>query len=137
MKFQVLNKKHKKIFIINQLIVLTALVVSLFIAWQINDVALPTSADKLSASAGIVTGGGILFLAMMNRISFLFKVRSFGFGVFWLVFLTINSVLGVLMWATGLMFLVLLVDDIIMKPYWSKVWWNEYQDVAMRMRDDK
>ena len=117
MIYHALSKKHKKQFMINQLVVVAALVVALIVSWQVSGIQLPTSADKLVASAGFVTSGGVLLLAILNRIGTLFKVRSFGFLIFFLLFATIKTVLDVLMWTTGLMFLVLLLDDLIMKNY--------------------
>jgi len=132
MIFHVLSKKHKKQYLINQLIVVIALIICLFISWEVTGITLPTSVDKLTASAGFVTSGGILLLAILNRAGVLFKIRSVGFLIMFILFATIGIVLDVLMWTTGLMTAVLLLDDIVMKPYWSSIWWNEYQDVAMR-----
>ncbi len=97
MIFHVLSRKHKKKFIINQLVVVLLLILSLIIAWQVNDVVLPTSADKLTASAGFVTSFGVLLFAILNRVGSLFKVRSLGFFILFLLFATIKTVLDVLM----------------------------------------
>jgi len=132
MIYHALSAKHKKQYVMNQLVVLVALVVALIVSWQLADVQLPTSVDKLAASAGFVTSGAVLLLAILNRVGALFKVRSAGFLLFFLLFATIKTVLDVLMWTTGLMFIVLLLDDVIMKSYWSSIWWNEYHDIAMR-----
>lgn len=128
MNFWKLKGKHKKWFIINQLIVISLLIVMLFVAWAVNKVELPTSTQKISASTGFVTGVVILLLAVLNRISVLFKVRSMGFIVFFILFLTIKLVIDVMIWATGLIGLIILLDDVIMVPIWNNIWYNEYDN---------
>lgn len=132
--FWALSSKHKKWYIINNLVVVFALIASMIIAWSVNEVQMPTEVSKLSASTGFVTGVAVLLMALLNKAGSLFKVRSMGFLIFFIIFMTIRSVLDVLMWTTGLMTAVLLIQDIIFEPIWKNVWWNDYPDQAKAQR---
>lgn len=128
--FWALSSKHKKLYILNNLVLVLALVVAMIVAWMVNKVQMPTEVSKLSASSGFVTGIAVLLVALLNKAGSLFKIRSVGFLVFWIIFMMIRSVLDVMMWTTGLMAGILLFQDIILEPMWKNLWWNEYPEQA-------
>ena len=128
MIFYKLNATHKKWYIINKLIVFIALVICLFIAINLAGVSLPTNDAKLSASLGFFLVFGVMMLAFINRIGTLFKVKSVGFFVFWLVFMSLDYIIDPLKWAFGLMMIPLLIDDMILHPIWLNIWYNNYDN---------
>lgn len=130
MQFWKLKLKHKKWFLINQAIVIILLIVAAIIAWVITKVDLPSNATKLRASAGWIVSFFVLVLALLNRIGALFKVRSAGFLVLFIMFLGLGSIIEVVTWTLGLMLIPLLLDDIIMRPIWLNIWYNEYDGVV-------
>ena len=130
MQFWKLKWKHKKWFLINQAIVIILLIVAAIIAWVITKVELPSNVSKLRASAGWIVSFLVLVLALLNRIGALFKVRSAGFLVLFIMFLGLGSVIDVVTWTLGLMLIPLLLDDIIMRPIWLNIWYNQYDGVV-------
>lgn len=130
MQFWKLKLKHKKWFLINQAIVIILLIVAAIIAWVITKVELPSNVSKLRASAGWIVSFFVLVLALLNRIGALFKVRSAGFLVLFIMFLGLGSIIDVVTWTLGLMLIPLLLDDIIMRPIWLNIWYNEYDGVV-------
>ena len=130
MQFWKLKYKHKKWFLINQAIVIILLIVAAIIAWSITKVELPSNVSKLRASAGWIVSFFVLVLALLNRIGALFKIRSAGFLVLFIMFLGLGSVIDVVTWTLGLMLIPLLLDDIIMRPIWLNIWYNQYDGVV-------
>lgn len=130
MSFFKLKWKHKKWFLINQSIVMVLLVSALVIAWRVNKVEMPTNLSKLTTSASWIISVFVLIMALLNRIGALFKVRSAGFLVLFLMFAGLNQVIDVVIWTLGLMLIPLLLDDIIMRPIWLNIWYNEYDGVV-------
>lgn len=43
------------------------------------------------------------------------------------IFLGIFMIIEVMLWMTGLLALVMLLDDIIMTRYWRNIWYDEYE----------
>lgn len=130
MQFWKLKWKHKKWFLINQAIVIILLIVAAIIAWVVTKVELPSNVSKLRASAGWIVSFFVLVLALLNRIGALFKVRSAGFLVLFIMFLGLGSIIEVVTWTLGLMLIPLLLDDIIMRPIWLNIWYNQYDGVV-------
>lgn len=130
MQFWKLKWKHKKWFLINQAIVIILLIVAAIIAWVITKVELPSNVSKLRASAGWIVSFFVLVLALLNRIGALFKIRSAGFLVLFIMFLGLGSIIDVVTWTLGLMLIPLLLDDIIMRPIWLNIWYNQYDGVV-------
>lgn len=132
--FWALSSKHKKLYILNNLVLVLALVAAMIVAWMVNEVQMPTEVSKLSATSGFVTGIAVLLVALLNKAGSLFKIRSVGFLIFWIIFMMIRSVLDVMMWTTGLMAGILLFQDIIIEPIWKNLWWNEYPEQARKQQ---
>ena len=130
MKFFKLKWKHKKWFLINQTIVIILLLAALVTSWSINKVEMPTNLSKLTANASWIISVFVLVMALLNRIGSLFKVRSAGFLILFLMFLGLNQVIDVIIWTLGLMLIPLLLDDTICRPIWLNIWYNEYDGVV-------
>lgn len=130
MNFFKLKWKHKKWFLINQAIVIILLIIALIIAWKVNKVEMPTNLSKLTTNASWIISVFVLIMALLNRIGTLFKVRSAGFLILFLMFLGLDRVIDVVIWTLGLMLIPLLLDDIIMRPIWLNIWYNEYDGVV-------
>lgn len=126
MIFYKLSAKHKKLFIINQICLLIALLVMFLIALNVAGLKLPTNESKISATFGFILVGIVLLFAVLNRISVLFKIRSIGFVILWSMFMLLEYIVDPLKWAFGLMMIPLLIDDMIFKPLWNNLWYNEY-----------
>jgi hypothetical protein len=126
MIFYKLSTKHKRLFILNQVILFFALIVAFAVAINKSELELPTNALKLKASAGFVMASIILALAFMNRLGVLFKIKSMGFVILFLFFTFLQTINLAIVWTTGLMLIPLLIDDIVIRPMWLNLWYNVY-----------
>lgn len=106
------------------------LIIALIVSWKISDIHIPTNVGRLTAGAGFVTTTLLFALAILNRISALFKIKSVGFFFMFLMFLSIKTIIDPLVWTTGLLFIPLLIDDIVFKPIWLNIWYNQYDGVV-------
>lgn len=126
MIFYKLSPKHKRLYIINQIVLFMALIVAFAVAINKSELELPTNALKLKASAGFVMAAMILALAFMNRLGVLFKIKSMGFVILFLFFSFLQTINAAIVWTTGLMLIPLLIDDIVIRPMWLNLWYNVY-----------
>ncbi len=126
MIFYKLSAHHKKWFIINQVVLFIALLIMALIAINMAGLKLPSNESKISATFGFILVGIVLLFALLNRISILFKIRSIGFVILWSMFMLLEYIIDPLKWAFGLMMIPLLIDDMIFKPIWNNIWYNEY-----------
>ncbi len=128
MIFYKLNKRHKKLFILNQLLVFILIVIAVIVAMAQVKVSLPTNEAKLSASMGFILITFVMVLAIMNRLGTLFKLKSFGMLIFFLLFVFLDKIIDPVKIATGYILIPLLIDDIIFKPIWNNIWYNNYDN---------
>lgn len=130
MNFYKLNRKHKKWYIINQILIIAALVAMLAISWSINKVELPTNVERLSASTGFITTTIFFILAVLNRLGNLFKIKSLGFIFLFLMLIGVKYIIDPLVWTVGLMSIPLAIDDLICRPIWMNIWYNQYDSIV-------
>lgn len=123
-----LSKRHKKRFILHHTILVILLLGALTTSWFIADVSLPDNVSKLTAGSGFVVSIIVFLMAVLNRASSLFKIKSIGFFIFFLLFLSIQGIIEVLVWSTGLMTIILIIDDFVMTSIWNNIWYNQYED---------
>ena len=122
-----LSKKHKRKYLLHQFIVILLLIAAAITAWSVTDTKLPNTYTQFTAGFSFVLSVVFLVFAVKNRLSTLFKIRSFGMIMMFLIFLGIYLIIEVMLWMTGLLALVMLLDDIIMTRYWRNVWYDEYE----------
>lgn len=130
MNFYKLKAVHKKWFIINQLFIILMLLIALIISWSVNKVELPTNTSKLVAGASFIMSLSFFALAVLNRIGNLFKVKSIGFIFIFVMFLGFKYIIDPVVWTVGLLTIPLLIDDIIFRPIWMNIWYNQYDSVV-------
>lgn len=130
MNFYKLKAVHKKWFIINQLFIIIMLLIALIISWSVNKVELPTNTSKLVAGASFIMSLCFFALAVLNRIGNLFKVKSIGFIFIFVMFLGFKYIIDPIVWTVGLLTIPLLIDDIIFRPIWMNIWYNQYDSVV-------
>lgn len=130
MNFYKLKPVHKKWYLINQLFIIAMLFTALAISWSVNKVILPTNTSKLVASASFMMSLGFFVLAVLNRMGSLFKVKSMGFIFIFVMFLGFKYIIDPIVWTVGLLTIPLLIDDIIFRPIWMNIWYNQYDGVV-------
>lgn len=126
MIFWKLKPKHKRKFIVQKGLVLLALAVALFIAWQRAQIPMPTNVERIMVPVGFITTTSVFVLAILNRVGSIFKIKAFGFIFMALMFTAIQYIVEPLVFTTWLMSGIMLIDDIISGVYWNNLWYNEY-----------
>lgn len=125
------NRKHKRNFIILKGLVLIGILLALFFAGQKAMVKLPTTVEKWSFGVGFASVGVIGALAYLNRLKALFKIKSAGFVILFAILLLLSVSIEALLWASGLVCIPLLIDDIFVSGYLgyinNKYYWDFYK----------
>lgn len=129
------DKKDKKKYLLSKLSIFILIVLMGMWAAHITKLKLPSLEEKLSWSIGLIIVIVIIVLAFINRIKLLFKFKSVGFLISFIVFLLLSVAIETLVWALGLITIPLLIDDIILSNYFSylnhKKYWYIYKDVII------
>jgi len=126
-RFSVMNAHHKKVFIMHKLILLIAIVLMAFIGIKSTNPQIISSSDKISVTIGTIIGLLVMVLAIFNRLKTLLKVKFVVFLVVWIILMCLQMIMSTLIWTIGLVMLPLMVDDLIILPYWRNVWYNNYE----------
>lgn len=126
MNFYKLSPKHKRMFIGGKVAVVIMMIIMLAVSLQVADVDLPTVQSQLSVGIGFIGVMTVFVLALVNRVNILFKIKSIGFVIMFLVLLAIREGIDIFVWSIGLMSIPLLIDDMILTPLWLNVWYKEY-----------
>ena len=128
MIFAKMSNRHKALYIASKASVGLALGAMIPISLSAANVALPTVEMQISVGVGFVGVIAVFILAMLNRISALFKIKSMGFLVIFVIMLALKSSIDILVWSLGLMSIPLLIDDAIITPIWNNIWYKYYDD---------
>lgn len=128
MIFAKMSSRHKALYIVSKASVGLALGAMIPISLSAANVALPTVEMQISVGVGFVGVIAVFILAMLNRISALFKIKSMGFLVIFVIMLALKSSIDILVWSLGLMSIPLLIDDAIITPIWNNIWYKYYDD---------
>jgi len=121
-----LKWKHKKVFLIHQIILLVSIVLIISLAVHNTNPVVESTSAKIELTLGGTFTVMIIALAMTNRLKKLLKVKFTVFLIMYVILLSMNSIMSTLIWGIGAAIIPLAIDDIIMSAYWNKVWYNEY-----------
>ena len=128
MNFYKLSPKHKRMFIGGKVAIVIMMIIMLAVSLRVADVDLPTVQSQLSVGIGFIGVMTVFVLALVNRINILFKIKSIGFVIMFLILLAIREGIDIFVWSIGLMSIPLLIDDMILTPLWLNVWYKEYDN---------
>lgn len=128
MNFYKLSPKHKRMFIGGKVAIVIMMIIMLAVSLRVADVDLPTVQSQLSVGIGFIGVMTVFVLALVNRVNILFKIKSIGFVIMFLVLLAIREGIDIFVWSIGLMSIPLLIDDMILTPLWLNVWYKEYDN---------
>ena len=128
-RFSILSSKHKRLFILYQILLFATIGLMTIIAINKTDPSVSTDAQKFSLSIGIGTmvALGVMAIAFMNRLKSLLKVKFFVFLVMFVLLSSLNMIIDTLIWTTGLILIPLMLDDLIIIPIWRNIWYNTYE----------
>ena len=124
--FYKLSLNHKKIFIIHQLLLFISIFVIIFVAIDQTNPVIESNAEKMEITIGGIFGIIIIALAFTNRLKKLFKIKFVAFLIIWIILYSLNVVMATLIYGIGAALIPLMIDDLIMSPYWNRVWYNDY-----------
>lgn len=128
MNFFKLSPRHKRMYVGGKVAVVIMMIIMLAVSLRVADVDLPTVQSQLSVGIGFIGVMTVFVLALVNRINILFKIKSIGFVIMFLVLLAIREGIDIFVWSIGLMSIPLLIDDMILTPLWLNVWYKEYDN---------
>lgn len=128
MNFFKLSPRHKGMYVGGKVAVVLMMIIMLFVSLRVADVDLPTVQSQLSVGIGFIGVMTVFILALVNRVNILFKIKSIGFVIMFLVLLAIREGIDIFVWSIGLMSIPLLIDDMILTPIWLNVWYKEYDN---------
>jgi len=126
-RFSKLSSKHKKIYVIYELLIFLSIAFLTVSAIKITNPAIVESHDKISLTMGAVLGFTIMILAFFNRLKSLLKIKFVVFLVTFLLLFSLQMILTTLIWTIGLVLIPLMVDDLILIPMWRNLWYNTYE----------
>lgn len=125
--FLILDKKDRKKFILHKALIIFFTLLMLPLAAHFAKVEIPNIRTGLSLGIGWTLILIIGALAILNRLKVLFKVKSMTFLVAFIIFSLLKVSIDALVYSTGLVTIPLLIDDIIINPYWKVILYRKYK----------
>lgn len=122
------SKKHKTQWILSKVIIFLGILGALVGAFYKSNIQLPTLESKLSFGVGFIMLLTVGTMAFFNRIKVLFKIRSVGFVILFLMLLLLSVAMNTLLWGLGLVSIPLLIDDIFVENYFKYINIRDYWD---------
>lgn len=104
-----------------------SIIMMIVIAVKVTNPQITSIDDKMSLTMGGMIGFFVLMLAFANRLKSLLKVKFVAFLIIWLLLFSFNKVIDTMIWTVGLSLIPLAIDDLILKPIWRNVWFNNYE----------
>lgn len=126
-RFSKLSAQHKKWFIIYQLVLIITIAVMTYIAVAVTNPVIIETEQKMNITIGAMVGITVFILAFFNRIRNWLKIKSVAFLITWVLLLSLEGIMDTLLWAVGLNLIPLMIDDIIVLPFWRNLWYNIYE----------
>lgn len=126
-RFSVLSGPDKKKFILHRLIIVFGIFLMTYIAIKLTNPVIYTMENKMSVTMGAIFGGLVLVLTLFNRLKSWLKIKFVGFLIAWVLLMTLQTIMSTLVLAIGLNLIPLMIDDILIVPYWKNVWYNNYE----------
>lgn len=113
------DKTDKIKFIVAKVIIFILIILFALLAMHFAKVDLPRATQKVSWGVGLTLIAFIVALAYLNRLKMLFKIKSIGFLVAFVILLLLRVGIDALVYGTGFVAVPLLIDDIFVVPYFK------------------
>ena len=125
--FSLLEWRHKKWYILQKMMIFLLIGLMTYIAiWKTNPV-LATREEKMSVTMGVVVGVFVMILVIFQFIKSIVKLKFLMFLIAWIILMSLQPIMQTLIWSIGLNIIPLAIDEIIFKPIWESVWYNQYE----------
>lgn len=125
--FSKLTPRHKKLFVMHQILLFVSIILMIFIAVNKTNPSITEIDDKMSLTVGGMVGFFVMVLAFANRLKSLLKVKFVAFLVIWVLLFSFNKIIDTMIWTIGLSLIPLAIDDLFLIPIWRNVWFNNYE----------
>lgn len=130
------DKKDKRKFKLSKLTVFLLIILMGYLSTVFSKIELPSLKDQLNFGIGTILILIVVVLAIFNRLSILFKVKSVGFLIVFLILLFFRYHIDTLVITTGLITIPLLLDDLVINNYFKYLnvtkYWDVYKHIGIR-----
>src|SRR5690554_4564671 len=123
------TKKDKAKFLISKFLIFCGIIAMLILAAHIEKLKLLTREVQLSYSLGIILLVSISAHVILNRINIIFKIKSIGFIVVFVMVVLLESHMSVIKTGLGLMLIPMIIDDTLVNGYFYVLNVNKYWDI--------
>lgn len=134
--FLIYDKKDKAKFIFSKSLIFIAIILMGYASTFFSKISLPELKHQVSFRLGFLLILTVVILAMFNRLQALFKIRSIGFLVIFLILILFKYTIDTLIISIGLITIPLLIDDIAVNPYFKYInmnkYWDQYKYIGIR-----
>lgn len=134
------QKKDRTRYLLAKISIFIGIVLMGMLAAHITKLSLPKIEQKFSWGIGIISVAVVIILAFFNRIKLLFRFKSLGFIVGFMILLLLSVAIETLVWSLGLISIPLLIDDVVVNGYFKYInatrYWTVYKDVIKSGREN-
>lgn len=130
------DRKDKRKFRLSKLTVFLLIILMGYLSTVFSKIELPSLKEQLNFGSGLILILIVVVLAIFNRLSILFKVKSVGFLIVFLILLFFRYHIDTLVITTGLITIPLLLDDLVINNYFKYLnvtkYWDVYKHIGIR-----
>lgn len=123
-----LKTSRKVGFVFSKVGVLLGIVGASVGAFFASGVEFPTFESRLGFSVGILLISGVSMIAILGRLKTLFKIKSIGWIVTFLILWSFSNIITLLVYTMGFISIPLIIDDLIITPSWNSYVANTQED---------
>ena len=98
-----------------------------YIAIAKTNPVLATRDEKMSVTLGVFVGLIVMILVIFQFIKSIMKLKFLMFLIAWIILMSLQPIMDTLIWSIGLNIIPLAIDEIIFRPIWESVWYNQYE----------
>ncbi|HPG43231.1 MAG TPA: hypothetical protein PLJ98_05420 [Acholeplasmataceae bacterium] len=125
--FSLLEWRHKKWYIFQKLMIFLLIGLMTYLAIFKTNPVLATREEKMSVTMGVVVGVFVMILVVFQFIKSIVKLKFLMFLIAWIILMSLQPIMDTLIWSIGLNIIPLAIDEIIFRPIWESVWYNQYE----------
>jgi len=125
--FTLLEWRHKKWYILQKMAIFIMIGLMTYLAIFKTNPVLATRDEKMSVSMGVVVGVIVMLLVMFQFIKSIVKFKFLMFLIAWIILMSLQPIMQTLIWSIGLNIIPLAIDEIIFRPIWESIWYNNYE----------
>ena len=125
--FSLLEWRHKKWFLIQKMAIFIMIGLATYLAIFKTNPVLATRDEKMSVTMGVVVGIFVMLLVVFQFIKSIVKLKFLMFLIAWIILMSLQPIMQTLIWSIGLNIIPLSIDEIIFRPIWESVWYNNYE----------